>query len=163
MIPNGSLNYNAILQLVLLLQHGRMDWGSPCSSLHAPGISLVVQGSGLQALTAEGPGLIPHWETKIPQVALANKKGRKSFMVLYQNPTLSCSCNKKPRESVNTSDVLDDALPTFPNSQVGKKQAPHTSQNLLLLWGLLTNPKLSLLMFLYIPRYLRRERLVPPG
>ena len=47
-----------------------------------------------------------------------------AFMVLYQNPTLSCSSNQKPRESVNTSDVLDDPLPTFPNTQV-RKTKPH--------------------------------------
>lgn len=57
--------------------------------------------------------------------------------------TLLClhSCNKKPRESVNTSDVLDDALPTFPTLRWEKNKTPSSSQNQLLLWGLLTNPQ----------------------
>ena len=113
---NGSLNYNTILQLGLYCCNMEKWIEVP----YGPGNSLVVQWSVLQALTAEGPRLIPHWETKIPQVALANKKGKKAFTVLYQNPTLSCSCNQKPRESVNTSDVLDDPLLAFPNSQVRK-------------------------------------------
>ena len=33
------------------------------------GNSLTVQWLGLQALTAEGPGSIPGWGTKIPQAA----------------------------------------------------------------------------------------------
>ena len=34
-----------------------------------PGTSLAVQWLGLHGLTAEGPGSIPGWGTKIPQAA----------------------------------------------------------------------------------------------
>ena len=73
MPENGSLNYNTILQLGLYCCNMEKWIEVP----YGPGNSLVVQWSVLQALTAEGPRLIPRWETKIPQVALANKKGKK--------------------------------------------------------------------------------------
>ena len=42
-----------------------------------PGNSLAVQGLGLRALTAEGPGSIPGWGTKIPQASQCGEKIKK--------------------------------------------------------------------------------------
>ena len=39
--------------------------------------SLAVQWLGLDALTAEGPGLIPGWRTKIPQAVRHGQKKKK--------------------------------------------------------------------------------------
>ena len=51
----------------LCIAGGNLKW---CSQ----GNSLVVQWLGLSALTARGPGLIPGWGTKIPQVAWYSQK-----------------------------------------------------------------------------------------
>lgn len=161
---NSSLNYNAILQLVLLCCNVE-EWtevpyvqaimllGFPWWSRDQDSKLSLLRGQ-VWSLTGKLKSHRSLWQTK---------RGERVSWSFTKTLLCLAPVIKKPRESVNTSDVLDDALPTFPNSQVGKKQAPSTSQNQLLLWGLLTNPKLSLLVFLYIPRYLRRQRLVPPG
>ena len=41
------------------------------------GTSLVVQGKRVRAPNAEGPGLIPGWETKVPQATRHGQKNKK--------------------------------------------------------------------------------------
>ena len=43
------------------------------------GTSLAVQWVGLSTFTAEGPGSIPGWGTKIPQAAQRGQKKKKLY------------------------------------------------------------------------------------
>ena len=47
-----------------------------CFRKQRTGNSLVVQWLGLYASNAEGPGLIPGWETKVPQATRHGQKNK---------------------------------------------------------------------------------------
>ena len=47
------------------------------------GNSLAVQWLGLHALTAEGPGSIPGWGTKIPQAVQCDQKNKVGYGLLF--------------------------------------------------------------------------------
>ena len=53
---------------------------------HPLGEFLAVQWLGLCTSTAGGPGLIPGWETKIPEAShLAQNKNRKTILWMQEN------------------------------------------------------------------------------
>ena len=52
-------------------------------SLHCHGNSLAIQWLGLRAFTAEGPGSIPGWGTKIPQATQCGQKFKKQKKEVY--------------------------------------------------------------------------------
>ena len=71
------------------------SWGlqgssGPNSGKVGMGNSLAVQWLGLCALTAEGPGLIPGWGTKIPQGARCSQKKKKRRVVLKEVRSFGC-------------------------------------------------------------------------
>ena len=113
---NGSLNYNTILQLGLYCCNMEKWISVP----YGPGILWWSSGQDSKLSLLRGHIWSLVGKLKSHRSLWQTKREKKGFMVLYQNPTLSCSCNQKPRESVNTSDVLDDPLPAFPSSQVRK-------------------------------------------